>query len=281
MERMVHKTWLRNPHTDLAFFYTLSKGHLEEYRNGQLPRAAAFHEQVAIHYGIPTIGLAHAVAEKLEDGEIEWNQFAHDAVHPHAGGYRFYNETFQHVLPTLFSSGAPGPRTLRDPLTPDLQVYPPPVEVVPQDIAPFKDTEGNAFTGPEGNALYSGGTQGITLGFSGIEVAVLVFVAPETGRYVYRFGADQLNTWKNEDTDFALNVVHFPWGEDRGDSQMFYRAKRREAGPFTREGELHLTAGEELAFIVGTDTPRHVRGGWQDFWLQIGYFETPDLISND
>jgi lysophospholipase L1-like esterase len=336
MERMVHKTWLQDPETDLVFFYNLSRAHLDDYRNGQLPRAAGFHEQVAIHYGIPTIGLAHALAAKLETGEVEWSQFANDAVHPHAGGYGFYNATFQEVLPQLLQSGKPGPHTLRKPITKDLVVYPPPIEAVPQNLPAFQDANGQAaitsfaapspgvhwieepvfstaegktlwrlhwmekersaamdatigqkkadwapnpmawffeegaYTGPEGNPLYSRTGQGTMLGFSGKEVAVLVFVAPETGRYAYRVASDQLQAWQNEDTDFALHLLHFPWGEDAGTSQFLYRAKRREVEPFTRAGELHLVAGEELVVVVGSNTPGYIRGGWVNFQFNIG-----------
>jgi lysophospholipase L1-like esterase len=339
MERMVHKTWKHNPSTDLAFFYTLSRGHLDDYRRGVLPRAAGFHERVAIHYNIPTIGLAHAVAEQLESGKIEWQNFANDAVHPHAGGYRLFNEVFQEVLPRLFRSGTPGPHKRIDPLTENLQVYPPPIEVIPQDVPHFSTADGQralhsfaaptpgvhwaedpvfsteegktlwrlhwipkqdtaamdertgsdktqwaanlqrwfaeerAFTGEEGNSLYglsSGGTQ---FGFSGQEAAVMVFVAPETGTYAWRIGADRLNAWRNEDTEFALHVLYFPWGERTGTSRMLYRAKRKNITPFKREGIQHLTAGEEFVIVAASNTPGHVRGGWHPFQLHIGLME--------
>lgn len=336
MERMVHKTWLHNPETDIAFFYTLSRGHLDAYRKGELPRAASFHEEVAIHYGIPTIGLAHAVAAKLEAGEIEWHQFANDAVHPHADGYRFYNETLQSVIPELLRTGSPGPHTLQPPLTSGLVVYPPPIKVIPQQIDAFESSDGRralhsfsapspgihwieepvfttaegktlwrlhwlpkeksapmdttiglikndwapnpqtwfeeekAFTGPEGNPLYRHSPAGNLLGFSGTEVGVLVFVAPETGRYAYRIGADRLTAWKNEDTEFALHLLHFPWGEPRGQSLWLHRDARRNIQPFHHEGSVHLTAGEELAVVVGTNTPGHIRGGWANFQFHIG-----------
>lgn len=339
MERMIHKTWLKNPETDLAFFYNLSRAHLDDYRKGQLPRAAGFHEQVAIHYGIPTIGLGHALAAKLEAGEIEWSQIANDAVHPHTGGYHLCNEIFHAVLPQLLQTGAPGPHTRREPLTEGLVVYPPPVEAVSQSVPAFIDAGGQAaiesfaapspgvhwidepvfttaegktlwrlhwmakdrsaamdatigqnktdwapnptawffeegaFTGPEGNPLYSRTEQGNMLGFSGREVTVLVFVAPETGRYAYRVSSDRLHAWENEETDFALHLLHFPWGEDTGTSQFLYRAKRREVEPFTRQGELHLVAGEELVVLAGSNTPGHIRGGWVNFQFHIGLID--------
>ena len=130
--------------------------------------------------------------------------------------------------------------------------------------------EEKAFTGPEGNPLYSRTEQGDMLGFSGHEVTVLVFVAPETGRYAYRLNAERLQAWQNEDTDFALHLLYFPWGENTGTSQTLYRGTRRDVEPFTREGELHLVAGEELVAVVGSNTPGFIRGGWVNFQLHIG-----------
>jgi lysophospholipase L1-like esterase len=336
MERMVHKTWLQNPETDIVFFYNLSQGHLDDYRNGQLPRAASFHEQVAIHYNIPTISLGYALAAKLEAGEIEWSDFAHDAVHPHAGGYRLYNNVFQEVLPQLLRTGVAGPHTLVEPITEGLVVYPPPIEAIPQEVPAFHGPDGQiaiesfaaptpgvhwiedpvfttaegktlwrlhwldksqsaamdgtigqfkkewapnlqqwfeeegAFSGPEGNPLYSQTEEGTMLGFSGREVTVLVFVAPETGHYAYRLGSDRLQAWRSEDIEFALHALYFPWGEDTGTSQFLHRAMRRDVTPFQHEGNLHLVAGEELAVLVGSNTPGHIRGGWVNLQFHIG-----------
>ncbi len=337
MERMVHKTWLKNPETDIAFFYTLSRTHLENYQQGKLPVAASCHERVAKHYRIPTIGLAHAVAAKVNSGEIAWERFANDAVHPHAEGYALFNEVFQRTLPALLAAGEPGPRERGEPITDNLQVYPEPVRVVPMVAAPFADKDGNnaianwsvptpaihwigepefqddsgktiwrlhwmdkkksaamdagvgmdknewernpmvwfeedkCFTGVEGNALFrtKDGNRP-SLGFAGREVAVLVFVAPATGSYTFRVGADRLTTWKNEDTDFAFNLATFSWGEKQGNSLVSYRARRRDINTFAIEEEVTMTAGEELAVFIATDSPGHIRGGWDNFRLDIG-----------
>jgi lysophospholipase L1-like esterase len=337
VERMVHKTWRQDPQTDIVIFHTLAKGHLEDYQAGRQPVAAAFHERVAAHYGIPTLGLAQAVAAKIQAGEITWEQFANDGCHPHAGGYALFNATLQEALPRLFAVGQPGPHTLKAPLTADLQVYPPAIEVKPLAVPPFVDGSGRpalasyslpvpawhwigepdyadetgkplwrlhwlakaktaamdaqiglakgdwgenlmtwfeedrSFTGPEGNALFSAKEENRPcLGFSGQEAAVLVFIAPATGTYTFRMGADSLSTWQNEDTEFALHVAHFPWGENRGVSVAQHRARRRDVKPFAIERSLRMTAGEELAFIVGSDSPGYIRGGWDNFRVDIG-----------
>ena len=339
MERMVHKAWLANPETDLLIFYTLSRGHLPDYEAGRLPRAASFHERVAAHYGIPTLGLAHYVAGKLQAGEIEWADFAHDAVHPHAGGYTLFNEALVQALPELLAAGEPGAHTLGKPLSPNLVVYPVPPPVQELEVPPFVDQDGrealaqyalpmpgvhwvadpvyaaadgktlwrlhwidkaktaamdaqvgltkaewsenlmswfaedNSFTGVEGLGLFVARPQGqARLGFSGRESAVLVFVAPHTGSYTVRVQAERLDVWRSQDRTFALNVAMFPWGEAEGTPVALYRQVRRDIAPFTLEATLPLTAGEELIFVPASDSPGHIRGGWEPIRIHIGYW---------
>lgn len=339
MERMVHKTWMKNPSTDIIIFYNLSKEHLNHYKNGNLPPAASAHERIAQHYGIPTVGLAYDVAGKFNRGEIEWSQFANDAVHPNASGYKLFNAVFQEVLPKLLKTGAATAQSrLKTPLTPNLQVYPPALQAKPLIVEPFvnaagetatrsyalpmpsihwvensdyqedsgktlwrlhwmdkkksaamnehiglikKDWAGNlmewfeedkSFTGKEGNPIFDLNKNQTMLGFSGFEVAVLIFIAPETGTYAFNVGADSLHTWKNEETDFALNVGYFAWGEEQGKPLLHYRSKRKDVTPFTLNETLEMVAGEELAFIVGTDSPGYIRGGWVNFKVHVGYY---------
>lgn len=343
MERMVHKAWRANPDTDLAFFYTLSQDHLDDYAKGHLPTAASAHERVAQHYGIPTIGLAHDVAQKLNTGEIDWSAFAHDKVHPHQGGYALFNTTFRAVLPELLALGRPGPNELKTPMTQGLVIYPPPVEAEPLDVPVFVDPDGNraiasyaipvpakhwvsepvfadetgkplwrlhwidksktkamdstvgltkadwsgneqdwfgenrCFTGPEGNALYEQQPAGkVCLRFSGLESGVLVFVAPETGRYRLRVSHDAIGVWGSEDKTFGLNVAYFPWGADQGKSLASYRAVKQGMQPWSESLEISMTAGEELALIASTDSPRWIRGGWLNLQLNIGLMEQAD-----
>lgn len=125
MERMVHKTWLASPATDLAFFYTLHKAHLPSYQKGVLPTAAAWHDRVAEFYGIPTFSPAFAVVQKLESKEMAWEAFSRDACHPSKDGYAVFNQAFRQVLPEFLAAGKPGPHALGRSITPGLQPYPP------------------------------------------------------------------------------------------------------------------------------------------------------------
>ncbi len=133
MERMVHKSWRKDPRIDLVFFYTLDKSHLESYRNGVLPFAAGCHERVAERYGIPTIGLAYHVAEKINSGKIHWKKFSGDTCHPSAQGFRLFDEAFAAALPELLRTKNDGglQHKLGVSITPNLEVYPPALKAKP------------------------------------------------------------------------------------------------------------------------------------------------------
>ena len=125
MERMVHKTWLKNPKADIVFFYTLEKHHLPYYQQGNLPPSASSHERVAAFYGIPSLGTAFHAASKINSGEIKWEQFSGDGCHPTQNGYLLFDEVFAKALPVLLSATPAKPHELDKSITPNLVVYPP------------------------------------------------------------------------------------------------------------------------------------------------------------
>ena len=133
MERMVHKTWLKNPKADIVIFYTLANTHLDSYKDGNLPPAASAHERVAAFYGIPTIGTALAAATKVNSGEIKWDFFSKDGCHPTQDGYEIFDAAFASAMPVLLKTGTPKAHELGKSITSKLEVYPPPLTLKPVD----------------------------------------------------------------------------------------------------------------------------------------------------
>ena len=125
MERMVHKTWLKNPKTDMVIFYTLEKHHLPFYKDGKLPPSASSHERVAEFYGIPSFGTGYSAASKINSGEIKWEQFSPDGCHPNQQGYEIFDDVFMKALSECLKAEAPKAHQLGKSITPNLQVYPP------------------------------------------------------------------------------------------------------------------------------------------------------------
>lgn len=121
MEGIVRQIWRKNPRTDVVFCYTVAGGIFNEYAKGRYNRSASAMEQVAAHYGIPSISLGVPAVELYKKGGLvisrgtfatavpkqdpEYDRkvkelmagdtrllFANDGVHPRPEGHALYLE---------------------------------------------------------------------------------------------------------------------------------------------------------------------------------------------
>ena len=119
MEGIVRRTWKQNEETDIIFVYTITASMTNDYLKGSCNRAASAMEQLADHYGIPSICFGPRVIDYLNSGKLVMSAkefenavskddldrekkikeliakdprilFAHDGVHPSADGHRIY-----------------------------------------------------------------------------------------------------------------------------------------------------------------------------------------------
>jgi lysophospholipase L1-like esterase len=135
MEGIVRQTWKADPTTDICFVYTLAGNMLETLQEGRFPRSAGAMEQVADHYGIPSIHMGLEVARMEKAGRLIFKGalpktdaeraalgdrvlFSPDAVHPYPEtGHQLYFEAVVRSLAKIQPAGMPGPHTLPPPLT--------------------------------------------------------------------------------------------------------------------------------------------------------------------
>ncbi len=134
MEGIVRQTRLANPDTDLCFVYTLSQSQLPDYRAGRLATTARAMEEVAAHYGIPSIAFGPEVVRQLDAGRLLFRGsgkdldsegrntdgllvFTSDGIHPLSGGHQLYFSVAKRVLPRLWTELPATPRTLPPALT--------------------------------------------------------------------------------------------------------------------------------------------------------------------
>lgn len=129
MEGMVRQAWAADPSIDICFVYTLVDGFVPTLAGGKFPRAASAMEQVADHYGIPTIHMGLEVVRLAGEGKLVMKAspaereklkdkivFSSDGVHPHAEtGHRLYLEAIVRSWEKLIGVGTPGPRALGQP----------------------------------------------------------------------------------------------------------------------------------------------------------------------
>lgn len=102
MEGIVRKTWKLFPHTDICFIYTTSENICKDLVDrGKINYAVEAMEEVADHYGIPSINLGVEIAQLYSKGKLvlsgkpEDNAktivFTQDHTHPLvASGYPLY-----------------------------------------------------------------------------------------------------------------------------------------------------------------------------------------------
>lgn len=101
MEGIVRQTWKKNPATDIVFAYTITEAMKQDYLAGTCNRAASAMEQLADHYGIPSICFGPRVIDAVKAGTLVMSGkdfragtgktlFAKDGVHPAPAGHRFY-----------------------------------------------------------------------------------------------------------------------------------------------------------------------------------------------
>ena len=137
MEGIVRQTWKHDPTTDLCFVYTLAGNMLETLQQGRFPRSASAMEQVADHYGVPSIHMGLEVARLEKAGRLAFKGekpktdadraalgdkilFSPDAVHPYPDtGHQLYFEAVVRSLAKLRQVGEPGPHRLPAPLVAD------------------------------------------------------------------------------------------------------------------------------------------------------------------
>ena len=119
MEGIVRQTWKQDPLTDIVFTYTITTAFTNDYCKGMCNRSASAMEQLADHYGIPSINFGVRVAQQLNANKLIMDAkvietavpkespdrdrvirekiaadprllFANDGVHPRDEGHELY-----------------------------------------------------------------------------------------------------------------------------------------------------------------------------------------------
>ncbi|MEK0313862.1 GDSL-type esterase/lipase family protein [Cohnella sp. 56] len=99
MEGIVRQARAANPDVDIVFVYTAHQSGVERLLSpGEIDANIASHEEVAGHYGLPSVDLSAEVARRIGAGDFDWDAFSADNVHPRDFGYALYAELMQTFL---------------------------------------------------------------------------------------------------------------------------------------------------------------------------------------
>ncbi|AHF93743.1 acyl-CoA thioesterase [Opitutaceae bacterium TAV5] len=152
MEGIVRKTWRAVPDCDIAFVYTITKNDMAVLRTGKMKRSESVMEDVADHYGIPSIHLGVEVVRLEAEGKLVMASpdarverpsgdeldvssgiptdaegrilFSKDGVHPYLDtGHALYTQAIIRSIPAIRAAGGKSSqssaRTLPAPLVAD------------------------------------------------------------------------------------------------------------------------------------------------------------------
>ena len=96
-------TLYRDTHSRILV-YTLTPEMLQAYKAGKTPEYIKVSEQIADHYGIPSLNLAKYAAEKIIAGEISFEAFSADGINPTDAGARIYADAVAKFIDELMTA---------------------------------------------------------------------------------------------------------------------------------------------------------------------------------
>jgi lysophospholipase L1-like esterase len=105
MEGLVRHARAHNPNMDILFTYFVNDSHLRDYQAGIIPDEIMSHERVAEFYSLPSINLAHEVADAITGKNYTWQDYG--GTHPQAFGQKVYAARVN----ALFAAAWDRPRT--------------------------------------------------------------------------------------------------------------------------------------------------------------------------
>ena len=245
LEGLVRQIVLYRATHSQILVYTLTPEMLEAYRAGKTPDYIRVSEQIAEHYGIPSLNLAQYAAEKIIAGEISFAAFSADGVNPTDAGAKIYAEAVATFVDALLRPPIPF-RT-----SPAAHTPPPPLFPETNDngrIVAYEDAAvqrsgdwkpGQASPSVPSATCWSPPQRGarLTLRFKGSEIGLLDVVDKDSADYQYAVDGAALRTLPaaKDAAGPAMRPVSLARGLDR---QAEHELVLKIASPGTADGRI-------------------------------------------
>ncbi|MFZ2642238.1 MAG: hypothetical protein WA117_14665 [Verrucomicrobiia bacterium] len=192
LEGLVRQISLYRATHSRILVYTLTPEMLQAYKAGKTPEYIRVSEQIAAHYGVPSLNLAQYAAEKIIAGEISFEKFSADGINPTAAGAKIYAEAVAKFIDALMAANPV-------PDKPKAYKLPPPLFPETDDngrIVAYEDPQvkcgGNwkpgqpSPIGPFRHVLVScEPCSSLTLKFKGSEIGIIDVVDKDSADYEY------------------------------------------------------------------------------------------------
>ena len=100
MEGIIRHALKSNPEMDIVMLHFIYDPFIPQIAKKQQPDVILNHERVANHYLIPSINLCQEIAERMQDGEFNWDTFG--GTHPKPFGHKFYAAAIGHLFDQMW-----------------------------------------------------------------------------------------------------------------------------------------------------------------------------------
>lgn len=117
MEGVVRHALEANPECDIIMLHFIYDPFIAPAQRGEKIDVVENHEKVAKHYDIPSADLVAEIAQRMKDGEFDWDTFG--GTHPKPFGHKFYAAAVARIIDELYleSKGkTPAPHKIPAPL---------------------------------------------------------------------------------------------------------------------------------------------------------------------
>ncbi len=104
LEGLVRQVTHYRPTHSRLLVYTLTPEMLQDYKAGRTPEYIKVSEQIAEHYGIPSVNLAQYAAQKINAGEISFEKFSADGINPTDAGAKIYAVAIAQFVDALLTA---------------------------------------------------------------------------------------------------------------------------------------------------------------------------------
>lgn len=101
LEGIVRNARSHQPDIDIILMSFADPDKTEAYNKGKVPVSVFNHELIAAHYGLPSINLARAVRDRMNNQEFSWEKDFKD-LHPSPFGQGIYAQAIRRLLSDSF-----------------------------------------------------------------------------------------------------------------------------------------------------------------------------------
>ncbi len=111
LEGIIRHCRQHNPNMEIVITYFVNPSMLKTLQDDKQPLSIAAHADVAAHYGVSTIHLAHEVAQRITAGSLTWDVYG--GTHPKPAGNRICADMIGSMLSAAWNKPLPADATFK------------------------------------------------------------------------------------------------------------------------------------------------------------------------